>query len=287
MSLLKAPRKKTMREYYIKPPAKNTTTAYICHQHYDRTTKKTVGTYCASFNQATNPDAPEINITEKGKAAGYTLFAEHIADVKTWLKKNGTFGRQKVPSRVLAQVRADVEEKVRAELGAPALTLVATPAKGPAVSSFGEKIRALCVATDDLLKHVTTHATPKESLAGLALEDLFALRLHLNFGERALRYALRSAGVTATDFAPVVLVAEAAEALRRYYITDADVEAARQAKAKSEASKEAKKRKAEAEKNDIQGSDSLERLLNSASLITGQLDSLERFPEEAKFSREE
>lgn len=254
MSLLKAPRKKTMREYYLKPPAKGKTTAFICYQYYDRTRKETVGVPYASFNQAANPDAPEINITEKGTVAGYTVSADDLAEVKKWLKKNGTYGRPRVPSRVLARVRAEVEEKVRAELGVPALTRVATPAKGPAVSSVGEKIRALCAATDDLLKHVTTHAAPKESLTGLAPEDLFTLRLHLNFGERALRYALRSAGVTATDFAPVVLVAEAEEALRRYYITEADVEAARQAKSKSEASKEEKKRKAEAAKNDAQRS---------------------------------
>jgi hypothetical protein len=252
MSLLKAPRKKTMREYYLKPPAKNKTTAFICYQYYDRTRKETVSVPYASFNLATNPDAPEINITKKGAAAGYTVSPEHLSEVKKWLKKNGTYGRLKVPSRVLTRVRAEVEEKVRAELRAPALTLSATPAKGPAASSVDEKVRALCAATDDLLKHVTTHATPKESLTGLAPEELFALRLHLNFGERALRYALRSAGLTATDFAPVVLVAEAAEALRRYYITHADVEAARQAKAKSEAAKEEKKRKTEAEKNDAQ-----------------------------------
>ncbi|KQY00166.1 hypothetical protein ASD28_12610 [Massilia sp. Root133] len=241
-----------MREYCLKPPAKDKTTAFICYQYYDRTQKKTLAPRYASFNLATNPDAPKINITEKGAAVGYTVSPEHLAEVKKWLKKNGTYGRPKVPSRVLARVRAEVEEKVRAELGAPALTRVATPAKGPAVYSVGEKIRALCAATDDLLKHVTTHAAPKESLTGLAPEDLFALRLHLNFGERALRYALRSAGVTATDFAPVVLVAEAAEALRRYYITAADVEAARQAEAKSKATKEEKKRKAEVEKNDAQ-----------------------------------
>jgi hypothetical protein len=253
MSLLKAPRKKTpMREYCIKPPAKKTTTAYICYQYYDRAKKKTTSDKYASFNQSTNPDAPKINITQKGKSAGYTLSAEHVADVKTWLRKFGTYGRPKVPSRVLARVRAEVEEKVRAELGAPAPTLVATPAKSPAVSSVGERIRALCAATDDLLKHVKTHVTPKESLTCLTPEELFALRLHLNFGERALRYALRSAGVTATDFAPVILVTEAAEALRRCYITEADVEAARQAKSKSEASKEQKKRKAEAEKNHAQ-----------------------------------
>jgi hypothetical protein len=252
MSLLKAPRKEPMREYYIKPPSKDTTTAYICHQYYDRAKKQTASDKYASFNQSANPDAPEINITEKGQSAGYTLPAEHVADVKKWLRKNGTYGRPKVPSRVLGRVRAEVEQKVRAELGAPAITMVATPAKCPAVASVGERIRALCMATDDLLKHVTTHATPKESLAGLAPEELFALRLHLNFGERALRYALRSAGVTATDFAPVVLVAEATEALHRCYITDADVEAARQAKARSEASKEEKKRKAEAEKNHVQ-----------------------------------
>lgn len=257
MSLLKAPRKKTMREYCLKPPAKDKTTAFICYQYYDRTQKKTVAPRYASFNLATNPDAPEINVTEKGAAAGYTVSAEHLADVKKWLKKHGTYGRPKVPSRVLARVRAEVEEKVRAELGAPIITLVATPTKRPAVSSVGDKIRALCAATDDLLKHVTTHVTPKESLTGLTPEELFALRLHLNFGERALRYALRSAGVTATDFAPVVLLAEAAEALRRHYITEADVEAARQAKSKSEASKEEKKRKAEAAKNDAQRSPSV------------------------------
>jgi hypothetical protein len=250
MSLLKAPRKKTMREYYIKPPAKNTTTVYICHQHYDRATKKTVGTYCASFNQATNPDAPEINITEKGKSAGYTLSAAHIADVKAWLKKNGTFGRPKVPSRVLAQVRADVVSKVRAELGVSPSIPMSAPVRASTASTVSDKIRALCTATDALLKHITTHATPKESLAGMKPGDLFALRLHLNFGERALRYALRSAGVTATDFAGVVLVAEAAEALRRRYITLADVESARQAKAKSETSKKEKKRHAEAAEHD-------------------------------------
>lgn len=248
MPLLKAPRKQTMREYYLKPPAKGKTTAFICHQYYDRTRKETIGVPYASFNQATNPDAPEINITEKGMAAGYTLSAEDLAEVKKWLKKNGTYGRVKVPSRVLARVRAEVEEKVRAELGAssspPASMPTQVPARAFVPITVGDKIRALCAATDGLLEHVTAHATPKESLAGLTTEELFALRLHLNFGEKALRYALRSAGVTATEFAAVTLGAEAEEALRRGYIKDVDVDTARQARAKSEESKKEKKSKA-------------------------------------------
>lgn len=143
MSLLQAPRKKTMRKYYLKPPAKNKTTAYICHQHYDPTRKETIGVPYASFNQATNPDAPKINITERGKAAGYTLSAKDLAEVKQWLKKNGTYGRPKVPSRVLARVRAEVEEKIRSEFGAPAPLPVTKTAKAPTVEDLNTKMKAM------------------------------------------------------------------------------------------------------------------------------------------------
>lgn len=241
MSLLKSPRKKAMREYYIKPPAKGGTTAYVCYQYYDRAAKRTKSIPYVSFNMATNPDAPETNTTDKGKSAGYALCVEHLADIKQWLKKNGTFGKPKVPARVLARIRAEVEYKVRAELGAP--PLLASPAIASEPRTAGDKIRTLCEATDELLEHITTNPAPKEILSRLTREELFALRLHLNFGEKALRSAFRSAGVTATEFAPAALPAEATEALRRGYITELEIETARQGKARSDASKAAKTRK--------------------------------------------
>lgn len=250
MSLLKAPRKNSMRKYYIKSPAKGATTAYICYQYYDRTAKRTKSIPYVSFNLATNPEAPETNITDNGKAAEYTLSIEHLTDIKRWLKKHGTFGKPKVPPRALARIRAEVEYKVRAELGA--LPSMPNPAKTPLARTANAKIRALCKATDELLEHITKHATPKESLLGITPEELFALRLHLNFGERALRYALRSTGISATEFAFVTLVPEAEEALRRGYIKAADIEAARQAKARSEATKAGKTRKGAQEDTDVQ-----------------------------------
>lgn len=240
MSLLKARRKKSMREHYIKPPAEGTTTAYIYYQYYDRTAKRTKGIPYVSFNLATNPEAPETNITDNGKVAGYTLSTEHLTDIKRWLKKHGTFGKPKVPPRALARIRAEVEYKVRAELGAP--PSMPNPAKTPVARTANEKIRALCKATDELLEHITKHATPKESLLGITPQELFALRLHLNFGEKALRQALRSASITATDFAAAALLAEADEARRRGYIKQEDIDSARLAKARSEASKAAKTR---------------------------------------------
>jgi hypothetical protein len=119
MSLTKPP-KKMMREYYLKPPAKGSTTAYICRQFYDRELKRTVQTLVASFNVATNPVKPEVNITVKGRAAGYReVPADHLAEVQRWLKKHGTYGKVRVPTRLLAQVRAEVEALVRAELNNP------------------------------------------------------------------------------------------------------------------------------------------------------------------------
>lgn len=155
MSLLKAAHKKTMREYYLKAPAKGKTTAFICYQYYDRTRKLTVGVPYASFNLAANPNAPDINITEKGAAAGYTVSAEDLIEVKKWLKKHGTYGRSRVPSRVLARVRAEVEEKVRAELGAPASLPVPKPAKALTVEDLNTKMKAMLaivVAVRDELK---------------------------------------------------------------------------------------------------------------------------------------
>lgn len=155
MSLLKAARKKTMRDYYLKPPTRGKTTAFICYQYYDRTRKATISVPYASFNQATNPNEPEINITERGTAAGYTLSAEDLAEVKQWLKKNGTYGRPKVPSRVLARVRAEVEEKIRSELGAPAPLPVTKTAKAPTVEDLNTKMKAMLailVAVRDELK---------------------------------------------------------------------------------------------------------------------------------------
>jgi response regulator RpfG family c-di-GMP phosphodiesterase len=155
MSLLKAARKKTMREYYLKAPAKGRTTAFICYQYYDRTRKETVSVPYASFNLATNPESPEINITEKGAAANYSVSVEDLVEVKQWLKRNGTYGRPKVPSRVLARVRAEVEEKVRAELKAPAQPSVLKAAKAPAVEDLNTKMKAMLavvVAVRDELK---------------------------------------------------------------------------------------------------------------------------------------
>lgn len=152
MSLTKAP-KKTMREYYLKAPASGSTTAYICRQAYDRTQKRTVQTLVASFNIATDPASPEVNITDKGRSVGYLKVPdEHLAEVQKWLKKNGTFGRVKVPARVLAQVRAEVEAKVRAELNAskverarPAPKPVAVPVPAPAQAPENESSEAKLV----------------------------------------------------------------------------------------------------------------------------------------------
>lgn len=240
MSLLKVARKKSMRTYYIKPNSKGKTTAYVCYQYYDRVAKRTIGVPYLSFNISTNPNAPETHVTDSGKTAGYTVSTEHLADIMNWLKRHGTFGKHKVPPRILALVRAEAELKVRAELGLPSQPNAGEKSAPPTV---GEKIRALCKATDDLLEHITQHKRPKECFLGSSRPELFALRLHLNFGEKALRYALRSVGVTATDFAPATLPAEATEALRRGYIKEEDIETAKQAKSKSEASKAARTRK--------------------------------------------
>lgn len=185
MSLLKAPRKKTMREYYLKPPAKGKTTAFICYQYYDRTRKLTVGVPYASFNLAANPDAPEINITEKGAAAGYTVSAEDLVEVKKWLKKHGTYGRPKVPSRVLAQVRAEVEDKVRAELGAPAPPLPSKTAKVLLVEDLNTKMKAMLavvVAVRDELKSLDKGKTAEldEAAATAWRMSSFAFSAMLN-----------------------------------------------------------------------------------------------------------
>jgi len=123
-----------MKEYYVKPPAKlklsksseratfKTTTAYICHQLYDDLAKRTKQTLVASFNLATDPVNPDINVTEKGRAMGYAVMPQHRAMVEKFLRRHGTRAQVKVPRGVLARVRADVEKQIRIELNVPVQT---------------------------------------------------------------------------------------------------------------------------------------------------------------------
>lgn len=124
-----------MKEYYVKPPAKlkshdpklpvtfRTTTAYICHQAYDDVAKRTRQSLVASFNLATDPLNPEINITDKGRALGYSVVPEHRAMVEKFLRRHGTKSQAKVPRSVLARVRTTIEKKVRSELAAQEKTV--------------------------------------------------------------------------------------------------------------------------------------------------------------------
>lgn len=119
-----------MKEYYVKPPAKlkshdtklpvtfSTTTAYICHQAYDDIAKRTKQSLVASFNLATDPLNPEIRVTDKGRALGYSVVPEHRAMVEKFLRRHGTKSQAKVPRGVLARVRATIERQVRNELAA-------------------------------------------------------------------------------------------------------------------------------------------------------------------------
>lgn len=133
-----------MKQYYVKPPAKlksrdpklpvtfRTTTAYICHQAYDDVAKRTRQSLVASFNLATDPLNPEINITDKGRAAGYSVAPDHRAMVEKFLRRHGTKGRAKVPRGVLARVRATIEKLVRSELASPGQAVeVPTPQSNP------------------------------------------------------------------------------------------------------------------------------------------------------------
>lgn len=221
MSLIKPP-KKAMREYYLKPPASGSTTAYICHQTYDRSSKRTVQTLVASFNIATDPASPSINVTNKGRAVGYAeVLPQHRADVQQWLKKHGTFGQTKVPAKVLARVRAEVEAKLRLELAVSATpgpqmqTATAPSAAKRQDSALRERMRAMCAATEDARRHLASVATGGLKVLGLTEDDLFELRVHLNFGEKAVRKMLKTRGLSARDHARTALPDEAAEAARR------------------------------------------------------------------------
>ena len=217
MSLLTPP-KKAMREYYLKAPASGSTTAYICRQTYDRSSKRTVQTLVASFNIATDPASPSINVTNKGRAVGYAeVLPQHRADVQQWLKKHGTFGQTKVPAKVLARVRAEVEARLRSELAmsaAPAARASSGPPQGQE-GTLREKVRAMCAATEAARRHLGTVTTGGLKVLGLTEEDLFELRVHLNFGEKAVRKMLKTRGLSARDHARTALPEEAAEAARR------------------------------------------------------------------------
>lgn len=119
-----------MKEFYVKPPAKveprmagqritfKTSTAYICRQSYDGTEKRTKQVLVASFNLATDPSDPVINVTARGDGLGYEVTSEHRAMVQKFLLRHGTSAKTKVPREVLARVRAAVERQLRDELKA-------------------------------------------------------------------------------------------------------------------------------------------------------------------------
>ena len=199
MSLLKAP-KKAMREYYVKAPPKGATTAYICRQHYDPTAKRTCQTRLASFNVATDPAVPAINVTERGRAEGYDLPPQHKADVQRWLRKFGTHGKTRVPASVVARMRVELAAELAAQSGP--LTL-------------GERIRAMCKATEDVRTHLVEVASNKRKGLDLTSADRFELSIHLNFSEKAVRRLLKSRGISAREHAVTALKEEAAEAIRR------------------------------------------------------------------------
>lgn len=223
MSLTKPP-KKSMREYYLKPPAKGSTTAYICRQFYDRELRRTVQTLVASFNIATNPVMPEVNITDKGRAAGYVeVPPDHLAEVQRWLKKHGTFGKTKVPTAVLQQLRKEVEDKLRAELDLPKSrpAIVEAPARRKP-QTLPEAMRLMCSATEEFRAYLAGVKTGGAKVLGFTEADLFELRIHLNFTEKTVRKMLKLRGISARDYPAKNLPTEAAEATRRGIIDAQD-----------------------------------------------------------------
>ncbi len=214
-----------MKTYYLKPPAKGSTTAYLCHQVYDSAVRRTRQTLVASFNSGADPVSPIVNVTDRGLSMSYKLSQEHLVEVQKWLRKHGTNGKTKVPARVLAQLRADIERQVRAELNAPAVGVpVVVAAKKAAPVSIADKFRAMCVATADAQAHLAGIDEGGLKVLRLSDEDLFELTIHFNFTEKALRKMLKSRGLSAKDRAVTVLPAEAAEARRRGILTDGAAE---------------------------------------------------------------
>lgn len=192
MSLTKAPKRQQMREFYLRAPTKNSTTAYICRQVYDREQKRTIQTLVASFNVATDPAAPVVNITEKGRAQGYNLPAKHLAEVQSWLKKHGTFGKVSVPARVLARVRAEVEAQVRAELNAgrverprPAPNPTLLPAPVPALAPETE------TAEDRLVRLLRTIEAACVEVEALMPESAKQFRRGFEFRDETVRQVRR------------------------------------------------------------------------------------------------
>lgn len=142
-----------MKNYYVMKPAKGTTTAYICRQDsYDKSLGRVPQTRVASFNVSTDPSAPAINITSKGQAAGYVLTPQHMAEATKWLRKNGTFGKVKVPANIIRQLRAEVEVRLRQELQGLSNSscdgAVLAPKQTPAPPSLNDLLRAMLSGID-------------------------------------------------------------------------------------------------------------------------------------------
>ncbi len=147
--------------YVIKPPSKGESTVYIALQYYSREHKRTLQDRLAHFNLYHAVESLSPTTTTLGRERGYTVSPEHLEMAKRWLRRHGRKATEKVPANVRRKLMAEVEARVRAELGqSPATSsgkagdLAPTQTRPPKALSLSDDVRVMLDAVDRVKKHL-------------------------------------------------------------------------------------------------------------------------------------
>lgn len=87
-----------MKTFLIKAPATGKTTCTLARQYYDKESRRTRTEYLGSFNRAADSAQLPAGIRLR---PGVQLLAQHLEEVREWLKRHGTHGAPPVFSQEL------------------------------------------------------------------------------------------------------------------------------------------------------------------------------------------
>lgn len=155
---MSARKKPAVPKHTIKPPSGGESTVYIVLQYYSPEQKRTVQDRLAHFNLFHAAESLSPTLTNLGRERGYTVLPEHLEMAKRWLRRHGRKATEKVPANVRRKLAAEVEARVRAELGRPPEASNGDHSESRAAPSkpttLSDDVQAMLGAIDRVKKHL-------------------------------------------------------------------------------------------------------------------------------------